>query len=196
MSVHPKPLVVSQGQPCCLVLIRSYNNKLEAVYLPIPDNQTPEAFMTALGQTYKTHVSKSNRLFYRCALSKKTAVSIAEASPISTSVPPTPRINTTYQLTSLTPAAAAIGECPVSVMDSARDTILTDALRNPSVLGGADRADFWEQYERVVVDAEHNEHPKAAILIHLEDDPIVAKAFHVLGSVISLTAALVAHFAL
>lgn len=104
--------------------------------------------------------------------------------------------NTTYQLTILTPSAAATVECPNLIRGYARDTILTDALRKPSVLNGADRTAFWEQYERVVIDAEHNEHPKAAILIHLEDDPVVARVFHVLGSIFSLTAALVAHFAM
>lgn len=80
MSSHITSLVASQSQPYCLVLIRSDNSKLKAVYLPIPSNQTPEAFMAALGQAYKTHTTKANRLFYRCVLSKKAAVSIAEVS--------------------------------------------------------------------------------------------------------------------
>ncbi|KAJ9148664.1 hypothetical protein NKR23_g4898 [Pleurostoma richardsiae] len=176
MSAHLLPIATPKGQPHCLVLIQSSTGRLEVVYLPISGHETPKVFIATVGQTYKTHVPKTKRLFYRCVFFKKAAVSIA-------------------QVTSFTPTTAATGEYPDSVAGYARDTILTDALRKPSVLRGANRTDFWKQHECVVVDAKRNIHPKAAILVHLEDDPVAARVFHIMGSAISLTAAIVMHFA-
>ncbi|KAI0444840.1 hypothetical protein F4803DRAFT_548668 [Xylaria telfairii] len=172
MSAPSMPVTTPRGQPCCLILIESYTGKLEAVYLPILDNASPEAFMAAQAWAYRTHVPNAKRLFYRCVLFKKTAI------------------------TSLPTIAAAAEEPLVFVTGYARDTILTDALRKPSILRGADCAGFWKQYESVVVDTEHNEHPKAAVLIHLEDDPVATRVFRIMGSAISLAAAIAAHFVL
>ncbi|KAH8166192.1 hypothetical protein CIB48_g2046 [Xylaria polymorpha] len=162
MSAPSVPITTPRGQPCCLILIESYTGKLEAVYLPILDNESPEAFIAAQAQAYRTHVPQCQASF----------------------------------ITSLPPTATVAGEPLVFVTGYARDTILTDALRKPNILRGADRAGFWKQYESVIVNTEHNEQPKAAMLIHLEDDPVATRVFRIVGSAISLAAAIAAHFVL
>ncbi|KAI1458509.1 hypothetical protein F4805DRAFT_424777 [Annulohypoxylon moriforme] len=160
-----------QGQSYCLLLIQSSTGVLKAFYLPISNIETPKAFLMTLGQTYKAHVSSYKRLFYRCIMFQKATVSIAQIMNFSATA-------------------------PVSVTSYARDTILTNALHKPSILRDTKRADFWTRYESLFVNTEQNEHPKAAILIHLEDDPVAARVFSILGSAVSLTAAVVGQFTL
>ena len=83
----------------------------------------------------------------------------------------------------------------VNITSYTRDAILTNALHKPSILRGTSRAGFWRRYESLIVDAEQGENPRAAILIHLEEDPVAVRASRVLGSAVSLTAAIVAQFA-
>ncbi|KAI0145810.1 hypothetical protein F4776DRAFT_660688 [Hypoxylon sp. NC0597] len=135
--------------------------------------------MAAQAQTYKKHVLGAKRLLYRWILCQKTAISIAEAS---------------LSITSFHLITTAAVEPPIVVTSCAHDTILTDALRKPSLLRGINRAAFWARYENLVVDPERDEYPKAAMLIHLEDDAVAARVFRILGSAVSLTGMVAAHF--
>ncbi|OTA91827.1 hypothetical protein M434DRAFT_32352 [Hypoxylon sp. CO27-5] len=115
----------------CISLIASYTGKLEVICHSIPHDESPEIFMAARGQTYKSHVPDHN-------------------------LPPNCR-----------------GCCGASDYC----TILTGALREQSVPGAPNHTAFWAKCENLVLDEEHNEHPKVAMLTRLEDRMVAPRVF-------------------
>jgi hypothetical protein len=81
MSAH-KTL---EPQTQCLLLIQSSTNKssYHDTPLAVPENLHPETFAEAILAAYKLEFGKFKRLYYRCVLLKKPAVSsvtLAKAS--------------------------------------------------------------------------------------------------------------------
>jgi hypothetical protein len=188
-----------QDQAYCLVLLKSHTGKMEKVYIAVLEGQTPEDFMEAVANAYKTHIDKAKRLFYRCVLLKRAVISTATLFKASTPLFPLPSqiplssSNPSHQINNL-----GLGTAPghdLVIKDYVHDHTLTSALREPAMLSGVDPDSFFDKYKDIIVDAGSINTPSAAILIYLEDDPVAAKICGILCSVISLAAGLAARIA-
>lgn len=73
-----------KSQRYCLLLIQSSTGKLSDSLLPVPKALDPVAFVKAILASYKLEVSKARRLYYRCVLGKKPAVSVVTLAKVFT----------------------------------------------------------------------------------------------------------------
>lgn len=79
MSAHQ----TMESQPYYLLLIQSSTAKFSHILLPVPKDLDPESFVKAILAAYKLEFGKVKRLYYRCVLLKKPAVSIVTLAKAS-----------------------------------------------------------------------------------------------------------------
>ncbi|OTA66786.1 hypothetical protein K449DRAFT_462787 [Hypoxylon sp. EC38] len=176
----PCAIATLRDQDHYIILTESYTGKLEVVYHSIPHNESPEIFMFAQGQTYAFSIAGSYARRQLFLLPKNS-----------------PHLYPYHQLhiTNFIRIATSTAEPPIVVTRYARDTILMDALRERSIFRGPNHTAFWAKCENQVLDEEHNEHPKVAMLTRLEDRMVAARVFRILARAshaVSLTGVVVA----
>ncbi|KAI8720020.1 hypothetical protein NCS52_00446300 [Fusarium sp. LHS14.1] len=192
---HANPLT-PHSEVHYIFLFESATGMLYASYRSVPEGQTPEDFAADIANAYKQHTNHLKHIFYRGILFKKPFVSIAKLSeegrPSSTPlVPDIAPHGPLRQIPNL--GAGALAEGHLFVQDHVHDATLTAAMKNATVLRNIDRDTFYEKYDEVIVKA-GDPTPRAAILIHLEDDRAASGVFRVISSVVSITIGLVGFF--
>lgn len=75
--------ITMESQPHFLILIRSTTGKLSHMLLAAPEDLDPESFAKAILAAYKLEFSKFKRLYYRCVLLKKPAISVVSLEKAS-----------------------------------------------------------------------------------------------------------------
>ncbi|EEU37937.1 uncharacterized protein NECHADRAFT_54681 [Fusarium vanettenii 77-13-4] len=175
-----------------IFLFESATGMLYSSYRSVPEGQDPEDFAADLVNAYKQHTNHLKHIFYRGVLFKKPLVSIAKLSEAGRPFP-----------TPLVPDVAPhgplrqipnLGAGHLFVQDHVYDATLTAAMKNATVLRNIDRDTFYEMYDEVVVKAGDST-PRAAILMHLEDDRAASGVFRIASSIVSITMGLVGFFA-
>lgn len=73
-----------KSQPYYLLLIQSSTGKLSDILLPVPETLDPVTFVKAILAAYNLEVSKARRLYYRCVLGKRPAVSVVTLAKVCT----------------------------------------------------------------------------------------------------------------
>ncbi|KAK7721709.1 hypothetical protein SLS63_009492 [Diaporthe eres] len=147
-----------ESQPYYLLLLQSSTGKLSDILLPVPEDLDPESFVKAILAAYKLEFGKAKRLYYRCVLLKKPAVSIVTLAKASTLL----GSNRRGQLV---------------IKSSIEDQTLTSAMRDPSILANIDPKSFFEEYNALTADTDGRNAPAAAIMVHLaRDDTVAARA--------------------
>lgn len=73
-----------ESQRYYLLLIQSPTGKLSDILLPVPEDLDPLSFVKAILAAYKLEVGKAKRLYYRCVLGKKRAVSLVTLEKVLT----------------------------------------------------------------------------------------------------------------
>ncbi|KAF5011825.1 hypothetical protein FDECE_2115 [Fusarium decemcellulare] len=157
-------------------LFESATEKLHSSYRSVPESRDLEDLAVDLVNAYKRHTGRFKRIFYRGVLLKKPVVSIAKLSRITNA------------------RRGVTGEDHFFIQEEVYDPTLTAAMRDTTVLRNVDRDSFYREYKDVMVEV-GGPAPRAAILIHLVNDPTAAKVVSILGSVISITVGCVGAFA-
>ncbi|KAG7107873.1 hypothetical protein HYQ45_007917 [Verticillium longisporum] len=149
----------------CLVFVYLFG-EMRLHYLFVDAVQQPQDFVEALRRTFRTCCSERSRILSSGLLLKKPVVS-------------------TFQISELPLPAADLGlDHTIVLLQSTIDNILTEALIRPSSLAGMGRDSFFAHYRDIVTtDAAA---PKRAILIHLEHNPTMLRAFRTAASLIAI----------
>ncbi|KAL2694898.1 hypothetical protein Neosp_001487 [[Neocosmospora] mangrovei] len=179
-----------------IYLFESATGMLHASYRSVPEGQPPEDFAADIVDAYKQHTNHLKRIFYRGVLFKKPLVSIAKLTEVDRPslaplVPDVAPHGPLRQIPNL--SASALAEGYLFVQDHVKDPTLTAAMNDATVLRNIDRDSFYAKYDEVFVKA-GDLTPRAAILIHLEDNRAASGVFRVVSSAISITLGLVGLF--